>query len=103
MCSRPTNSASPSLVKGPPLVAQSWLTIQEVAEILNISRDTVERWINTGTLKAVDMSAKKTSRRTWRVSASTLEGFLETRANVMPIPKRATPRRKKSDVVEFIK
>jgi excisionase family DNA binding protein len=86
-------------------VAKGWGTIQEVADILNISRDTVERWINTGALRAVDMSARKSSphRRTWRVSATSLDIFLETRTNVAPIPKRAMPRKKKPDVIEFIK
>ena len=103
MCSRPAKPASSSLRKGITLVADGWLTIQEVAEILSISRDTVERWINTDSLKAVDVSARKSSRRTWRISSVSLKEFLETRTNGAPIPKRAMPHKKKSDVIEFIK
>lgn len=105
MRNRLANPASSSLAKDSPLVAKGWVTIQEVADILNISRDTVARWINTGALRAVDMSARKSSprRRTWRVSAASLERFLETRTNGASTPKRATPRRKKPDVIEFIK
>ena len=63
MRSRPANSVSSFLVKDSPLVAKGWLTIQEVADILNISRDTVERWISTGALRAIDVSARKSSPR----------------------------------------
>ena len=95
---RPTNPASSSLAKG-------WLTIQEVADLLKVSRDTVERWINAGCLRAVDVSARNSSprRRTWRVSSASLDRFLETRVNVAPMPERTTHRRKKPDVIEFIK
>ena len=105
MCGRPANPASFSLAKNSPLVAKDWLTIQEVADLLKISRDTIERWINTGCLRAVDVGARNASsrRRTWRISSGSLERFLETRANGAPMPERATPRRKKHDVIEFIK
>ena len=105
MRSRPANPASSSQAKGSQPEGKNWLTIQEVADLLKISRDTVERWINTGCLRAVDVSARNSSprRRTWRVSSGSLETFLETRANGAPIPKRTMPRRKKPDVIEFIK
>lgn len=105
MCNLPANPASSSLAKGSQAGAKGWLAIQEVADLLNISRDTVERWINAGYLRAVDVSARNSScrRRTWRISYECLERFLETRANRVPTPERTTPRRKKPDVIEFIK
>lgn len=105
MRSRSANFDPSSLAKGFRTEAKGWLTIQEVAHLLNISRDTVERWINTGCLRAVDVSARNSScrRRTWRVSSGSLERFLETRANGAPIPKRTMRRRKKPGVIEFIK
>ena len=83
-----------------------WLTIQEVALRLHVSRDTVERWINSGSMHAVDMSSrlkKKSCRPLWRVSAESLETFLEGRANRPPIPTPRTHRIRSSGVIEFIK
>ena len=81
-----------------------WLTIQQVAGWLGVSRDTVERWVNTGQLRAIDVSAKPgRGRPSWRVSADNLEAFLKARANrqqALPVPTR---RRRRPDVIEFIK
>ena len=75
----------------------SWLTIQDIADLLRVSRDTVERWIHTGQLRAVDVSSDKarSGRRTsWRISTNSLERFLEARANRPYHPRRETRRRK---------
>jgi len=84
-----------------------WLTIQEVAARLHVSRDTVERWINTGSMHAVDMSSrlkKKSCRPLWRISAENLEAFLGARANKTSLttPTRP-PRRRNPNLIEFIK
>ena len=83
-----------------------WLTIQEVAARLQVSRDTVERWINSGSMHAVDVSSqlkKRSCRPLWRISAESLETFLERRANCPPIPMPRTHRISSSGVIEFIK
>ena len=81
-----------------------WLTIQEVADLLRISRDTVERWIHTSELRAVDISTEqRTSRSAWRIASESLDEFLQTRANRPSLPRRAKPLRKDPDVIEFIK
>ena len=84
-----------------------WLTIQEVAARLHVSRDTVERWINSGSMHAVDMSgrSKRKSRRPlWRVSAESLEAFINGRANRAPInPPPAPSRGRNPNLIEFIK
>ena len=83
-----------------------WLTIQEVALRLQVSRDTVERWITTGNLRAVDVNGrpKKQSRRSlWRVSATSLDAFLEARANNSPTPAPPPRRQHLNNVIEFIK
>ena len=84
-----------------------WLTIQEVAARLHVSRDTVERWINTSSMHAVDMSSrlkKKSCRPLWRVSAESLDAFINGRANKASTttPTRP-PRRRSPDLIEFIK
>ena len=83
-----------------------WLTVGEVARHLRVSRDTVERWIHNGNLKAVNVGTRSTlvSRRCWRVSAESLEAFLEGRVSPMPLPP--SPKVKlgsQTDVIEFIK
>lgn len=83
-----------------------WLTIQEVALRLHVSRDTVERWINTGEIRATDVSGRrgKNARRSlWRISVESLETFLERRANRPPIPAPRTHRICSPAVIEFIK
>ena len=84
-----------------------WLTIQEVALRLHVSRDTVERWINSGSMHAVDVSGrlkKKSRRPLWRVSAESLEAFINGRANRAPInPPPVPSRRRNPNLIEFIK
>ena len=83
-----------------------WLTIREVAEKLQISRDTVERWIHGGHVKAIDVSKNSfnTSHRPcWRINSMSLDDFLQARLNQPAYPKRKYPRRNKSEVIEFIK
>jgi excisionase family DNA binding protein len=83
-----------------------WLTIQEVALRLHVSRDTVERWINAGDLRAVNVGGrlgKESRRSSWRISPQSLEVFLEARANRPPIPTPRTHRIRSSSVIEFIK
>ena len=95
---------SPGDAQAPP-VPREWLTIQEVAARLRVSRDTVERWIHSGSLGAVDVSSRGTQpghRRSWRISWEGLQGFLNTRRNIPGFPK-GKPRRKEAGVIEFIK
>jgi excisionase family DNA binding protein len=84
-----------------------WLTIQEVAARLHVSRDTVERWINAGDLRAINVGSrrsKKSCRSSWRISSQGLEDFLNTRANRTPMPPPTRPPRRRSpNLIEFIK
>jgi excisionase family DNA binding protein len=84
-----------------------WLTIGEVARHLRVSRDTVERWIHNGNLRAVNVGSRSTlvsRRRCWRVSVESLEAFLEGRASPLPLPPSPKVRLgSQTDVIEFIK
>jgi len=84
-----------------------WLTIQEVAARLHVSRDTVERWINSGSMHAVDMSSrlkKKSCRPLWRIGAESLEAFINARANRASTATPTRPLRRRSpNLIEFIK
>jgi excisionase family DNA binding protein len=83
-----------------------WLTIQEVAARLHVSRDTVERWINAGSIRAVDVGGrrgKESRRSSWRVSSQNLEAFLEARANMRQAHVPKVRRSVRPGVIEFIK
>jgi len=84
--------------------ADEWLSIQQIADWLTVSRDTVERWVNTGQLRAVDVSARPgRGRPSWRVNRESLDSFLATRANREQPTGKTSRRRKRSNVIEFIK
>ncbi|MBM4017227.1 MAG: helix-turn-helix domain-containing protein [Planctomycetes bacterium] len=74
---------------------------------LHVSRDTVERWINAGDLRAVNVGSrcgKEPRRRSWRVSSQSLDAFLDARANrpeMVRVPKAR--RSVRPAVIEFIK
>jgi excisionase family DNA binding protein len=83
-----------------------WLTIQEVSLRLHVSRDTVERWINTGEIRSADVSGrrgKNARRSSWRISVESLEAFLDARANRTQIPHPRTSPRRSEGLIEFIK
>jgi excisionase family DNA binding protein len=92
--------SQPSQEKG------SWLTIKQVAGGLQVSRDTVVRWIHDGELRAVNVSAgieNGAQRVSWRIKPENLEMFLEERANRPPLPRKAPTKRNNTGIVQFIK
>ena len=54
---------------------EAWLSPQDVADRLSVSRATVRRWIEAGELRAVRITPQ-----THRVAMSELERFLSERA-----------------------
>jgi len=83
-----------------------WLTIQEVAARLHVSRDTVERWINAGSIRAVDVGGRlgrESRRHSWRISSEGLDAFLGARANTRQAHVPKVRRSARPGVIEFIK
>ena len=83
-----------------------WLMVREVAEQLRVSRDTVERWIHKGQLQAIDVSpngSRGNHRSCWRISTEDLEEFVRSRCRKKRPPGRRKPRRRRPDVIEFIR
>jgi excisionase family DNA binding protein len=83
-----------------------WLTIQEVALRLHVSRDTVERWINAGDLRAVNVGGrlgKESRRHSWRIPSESLDAFLDARANRRQVRVPKVRRSAHASVIEFIR
>ena len=85
-----------------------WLTVQEVADRLHVSRDTVERWIHTSVLRAANVSVSQNNGRyrpLWRVPNEALEEFLSGRFNKPPTTMKRRRRRRIAvgSIIEFIR
>lgn len=85
--------------------SRTWLTVEDVAHELQVSRDTVERLIAFGKLKAAPITTSEGSgiRKMYRIKAEWLDGFL-----LSLVPRNATdyairPRREsRSGGTDFI-
>jgi len=77
------------------------MTTCDVATRLGVSVDLVRTWIASGELRAVDVSAKRGRRPTWRVELEALEAFLASRANRMLESRSRRRRRRQQNVIEF--
>ena len=85
-----------------------WLTVQEVADRLHVSRDTVERWIHMSELRAANVGTALCIGRyrpSWRVPNEALEEFLNSRFNKPTSVAKPRVRRQNvvGSVIEFIK
>lgn len=71
-------------------------SVQTIAIAIDVSDETVLRWIHSGDLKAFNIS-KRSTRPRWRIAQSDLDTFLETRSNQTnpdPPPRRKRPKPK---------
>ena len=59
---------------------REWLTVQEVAEDLQIHEETVRRWIRDGALPVADLGRKAG----YRVKRADLDAFLDDRYGRLP-------------------
>jgi excisionase family DNA binding protein len=55
-------------------MSEEWLTIEEIAEELRVSEETVRRWIRTKQLKALSIG------RGYRIRRKDFEDFLDRRS-----------------------
>lgn len=82
---------------------ESWLKIKEIMTLLNVSRDTTERWIKTGQLRAINIAVNsKTDHASWRIPSGAVEEFVQSRSTRPPVPK-STTRHRTPEIVEFVK
>ncbi len=64
-----------------PVALKEFFSIKAFAEILDLSRPTVYRWVNEGTIKAVQESGKGGR---WVIPKSELERMLKTAEEIEP-------------------
>lgn len=63
------------------------LTVEAVAELFEVDRDTVYAWIESGELKAINVAKRPNAKRkTYRISSEAVESFqqLRTKEKVQP-------------------
>lgn len=68
------------------------LTVNEVAERLSCPRKSVESWIKSGELAAIDVACSGAVRSQWRIDEADLFDFCERRRNRVGY-QSATPER----------
>ncbi|WP_461506491.1 helix-turn-helix domain-containing protein [Rhodopirellula baltica] len=57
------------------------LVVSDVVELLRVSPNTVNSWIDTRELLAIDVRKKGAMRASWRIRSSDLEAFIQDRCN----------------------
>lgn len=67
----------------------SMLSLQQVADRLNVSRAMVRQMCVSGRLVAVDLGSQR--RRYWRVPEESLQEFIRAKSNSSPTPPRRKP------------
>ena len=57
------------------MLSRKFLTVRDVADLLQVGEVTVRHWIRDGELRAIDVG------REWRIAPGDLEQFVERRAS----------------------
>ena len=55
---------------------REWLTVEQVADLLQVAQETVRRWIRSGELPVLDLGGSKTG---YRIRRSDLDAFIAER------------------------
>lgn len=82
-----------------------WMTVEEVAKELRLSRDSVERLIAGGRLQAAEVTGipGRGRRRRLRVRREWIDDFLKSATNLrMPVPTTRRPAARNSSTIDFI-
>ena len=86
------------------LSTDAWMSVDQVAVLLGLSRDTVGKLVRSGELKAADLSPnfqKLGHRPLWRVNRAELAKFIQSRVP-SPRPRIRKLRQKRGDVLNFL-
>ncbi len=55
---------------------ERWLTVEQIAELLQVNPETVRRWIRSGELPVLDLGGPKTG---YRIKRSEVDSFISQR------------------------
>ena len=66
-------------------------SVKQVAEMLQVGKGIVCRWVGSGELDAVDVSLKRGKKRRLRIPDDSLRQFLERRRICVPPPRNLVP------------
>lgn len=84
---------------------REWLTIQDAADELQVSRDTIERLIGSGKLRASEITTNKGigQRHRYRIRRDWLDQYLLDHVAPRKLDtKRTSPRKKGNGEIDFI-
>lgn len=81
--------------EGPPKI---WMTVNEVADELSLSRDTIERLIGSGRLKAaaIETSKGRGRRPRYRIRREWIDEFMQNRVRQPSADDNHRPHRRRS-------
>jgi predicted site-specific integrase-resolvase len=81
----------------------NFLRPREVAHQFQVKPGTVSAWIRNGTLRAVDVSERRSKRPRWRISPESIAEFLAVRSSRPSAPPTSRHRRprKQEAVIQF--
>ncbi len=76
---------------------QDWLTLDEAADELRVSRDTVERLVASGQIRAVTIETPRSKgrRSLYRIQRTWIDDYMQTRVRPTTPPVRPIPRRRR--------
>ena len=76
------------------------ITPPEYARRLGVKSDAIYAWIRSGELRAVDVSAKRGGKPTWRIPVDAIVAFEESRTT-RPAMKARRQRKSQDNVIKF--
>jgi hypothetical protein len=77
-------------------------TVNDIMQRYEVSQHTVLEWIDSGELRAVDVSRKRGGKPRWRITVQALEAFEQSRTKTPAPPPSPRRRKRQDDVIEFI-
>ena len=83
---------------------REWLTVEEAANELQVSRDTIERLIGCGKLKAAEIATDESKgfRRRYRIKREWLDAYLSLNIAQSKLATSQIPRQRLDKSVDFI-
>lgn len=73
------------------MLTRQFLSVKEVADLLNVGEPIVRHWTKDSSLRAINVG------REWRIAPRDLEDFLRGHATRAPVEPNLPPRRRECD------